>query len=127
MTEMKDKKYKKYVPAEVHVKPITGALGTMVQPGEQVMMVRSGYGNHVGCDKGTYIGYIVSKPSGNQRARVAMEQPYHAQYFPDGREFNWKTDYNNSTWEAVRPTLTSKTKTRTVHVTLNLNRIAAIK
>lgn len=124
---MAEKKYKKYVPVEVHVKPITGAIGTTIQPGEQVMMVRSGYGNHVGCDKGTYIGYIVSKPTGNFRARVAMEQKYSHWCHPDGREFDWKTEYDSRTWAEVKDTLHIENKTRTVHVTLHLNRIAAIK
>lgn len=124
---MTEKKYKKYVPAEVHIKPIEGALKTMVQPGEQVMMVRSGYSNSVSCDKGTYIGYIVSKPTGDLRARVAMEQTNNLWHWPDGREFVWKRDYNRDTYDEIRPTLVIKEVTRTVHVTLNLNRIAAIK
>jgi hypothetical protein len=124
---MTEKKYKKRIPAEVHIKPITGAIGTTIQPGEQVMMVRSGYGNHVGCDKGTYVGYIVSKPTGNYRARVEMEQLYSMWCHKDGREFDWKTEYNSSTWGEVKDTLHTETKTRKVMITLNLNRIAAIK
>jgi hypothetical protein len=124
---MSEKKYKKKPLAVVHVKPITGALGTTVHPGEEVMMVRSGWGNSVGCDKGTYVGYIISVPTGNLRARVSMEQKYNSWHFHDGREFDWKTDYNSATYGDVQKSLVLKEKTRTVYITLNLNRIAAIK
>lgn len=124
---MTGKKYKKYVPVEVHVKPITGAIGTTIQPGDQVMMVRSGYGSHAVCDKGTYLGYIVSKPTGNRRARVEMEEQYSSWCHADGREFNWKTDYRSDTWDEMKASLHVETRTRKVIVTLFLNRIAAIK
>lgn len=121
-----EKKYKKKPLAVVHVKPVTGALGTTIQPGEEVMVVRSGYGNSVGCDKGIYIGYIISEPRGERRARVSMQKSKFEWYHQDGQPFNWK-DYDYRTWEEVKKTLTMRETEYEVITTLWLNRIAAIK
>lgn len=121
-----EKKYKKKPLAVVHVKPVTGALGTTIQPGDEVMVVRSGYGNFVGCDRGRYIGYIISEPTGQQRARVALQKTSNEWFHKDGRKFDWK-DYNYRTWEDVKQTLEIRQFTREVITTLWLNRIAAIK
>lgn len=124
---MTEKKYKKRELAVVYAEPITGALNTVIHPGEQVMMVRSGSGHSVACNKGTYIGYIISKPTGNRRARVAMDKTENVWHWPDGREFNWRKDYDSLTYNSIRPTLVIKERTRIAYITLNLNRIATIK
>lgn len=121
------KTYKKKPLAVVHVKPVTGALDTTINPGDEVMVVRSGYSNNVHCDKGIYIGYIVSEPTGNLRARVQMEKPHYSWHFPDGREFDWRTDYNRDTYDEVKKTLVHRESTRTFISTLWLNRIATLK
>lgn len=121
-----EKTYKKKPLAVVHVKPVTGALGTTIQPGDEVMVVRSGYSNHVSCDKGTYIGYIVSEPTGQYRARVQMQKTRNEWFNKDGSQFNWK-DYDYRTWEDVKKTLTIREIQYEVITTLWLNRIATLK
>lgn len=121
------KEYKKKPLAELHVKQITGSIGTTICPGEEVMVVRSGYSNNVYCEKGRYIGYIISEPSKRIRARVVLQREIVKWYHPDGREFNWKKEYNYITWNEVKDTLHTKTHQVEVISTLNLNRIATLK
>ncbi len=121
-----EKTYKKKPLATLHVKPVTGALGTIINPGDEVMMVRTGYSNNVKCDKGIYIGYIISEPRGDYRARVKMQKTRNEWYHPDGQPFDWK-DYNYKTWVDVKKTLTIKEVQYEVITTLWLNRIATIK
>lgn len=123
---MPEKKYKKKPLAVVYVKPVTGALGTTIQPGDEVMVVRSGYSNSVKYDKGIYIGYIISEPRGEYRARVSMQKTRNEWFHQDGQPFNWK-DYNYRTWEDVKKTLVIREIEYTIITTLWLNRIAAIK
>jgi hypothetical protein len=108
--------------------PIEGALGTMINPGDIVMVVTTGYSHNVSVKKGKYIGYIESTGYYyKKRARIEVEGTRSFQMKPDGTEFSWSKDYNNATWDQVKQTLVRKTVPHTYKTTLNLNRIATIQ
>lgn len=108
--------------------PIEGALKTMINPGDTVMVVTTGYSHRVSVSKGKYIGYI--EGTGyyyKKRARVEVEGTRSFQMKPDGTEFSWSKDYDRNTWDQVKQTLVRKTVPHTYKRTLNLNRIATIQ
>lgn len=108
--------------------PIEGALKTMINPGDTVMVVTTGYSHNVSVKKGTYVGYIESAGYYyKKRARVLIEGTRSFQMKPDGTEFNWSKDYDRNTWDQVKETLVRKTVPHTYKTTLNLNRIATIQ
>ena len=108
--------------------PIEGALKTMINPGDIVMVVTTGYSHNVSVKKGTYVGYIESTGYYyKKRARVLVEGTRSFQMKPDGTEFNWSKDYDRNTWDQVKGTLVRKTVPHIYKTTLNLNRIATIQ
>lgn len=108
--------------------PIEGALKTMINPGDIVMVVTTGYSHSVSVKKGKYIGYIESTGYYyKKRARIEVEDTRSFQMKPDGTEFNWSKDYDRNTWDQVKETLVRKTVPHIYKTTLNLNRIATIQ
>ena len=108
--------------------PIEGALKTMINPGDIVMVVTTGYSHSVSVKKGKYIGYIESTGYYyKKRARIEVEGTRSFQMKPDGTEFNWSKDYDRNTWDQVKGTLVRKTVPHIYKTTLNLNRIATIQ
>ena len=107
--------------------PIEGACGVMVNVGDEVMVVTTGYSNRVSITKGVYKGYIEGTGWYKKRARVEVAYTRSVWHNPDGTPFNWK-DYNYSTFETVvKPTLVMKEVSGTHPTTLNLNRMVPIK
>ena len=115
--------------ATVIAAPIKGALGNDVNVGDTVMVVTTGYSHRVSVSKGKYVGYIegTGYSRGQKKARIEVEESRSIWVKPDGTDFNWNKDYNYSTWNDVRPTLTTRTEKYIRKSTLNLNRIATIK
>jgi hypothetical protein len=105
--------------------PIKGALGTEVNVGDTVMVVTTGYSHRVSVNKGIYKGYIEGKYN-NKRARIEVEAERNVYVKPDGTDFIWSKDYNHTTWNEVRKTLTTRVEKYIVKSTLNRNRIATI-
>ena len=106
--------------------PIEGALGEKVNVGDTVMVVTTGWGNTY-VAKGKYLGYVEGTGWYKQRAQVEIHNTRNAWMTPDGKEFDWRTDYNSATYEDIKHTLTLVEVPYTRLTTLNLNRIATIK
>ena len=106
--------------------PIKGPLGNVVNVGDTVMVVTTGYSHNVSVNKGKYLGYIKGTGYYTQRAQVEVEYTSYVQFKPDGTEFDWSKDYNHATYHEVSKTLTRKEVTLKRVSTLNLNRIATI-
>lgn len=108
----------------------TNEFGT-VNVGDTVMAVTTGYSHNVSVYKAIYLGYIESQGWNGkveQKVKLEVEEEHNVQVWADnGREFNWKTEYNNSTWQDVQKLLTRKKVMKTRNTTLQLNRIAPIK
>ncbi len=107
---------------------ITGVFDEDVNVGDKVMVVTKGRGS-VGINKGTYIGFINSTRYGNpvKKAVIEVETSRYANFFPDGREFDWRKDYNSATYDQIKGTLTSRKVPYVRRTTLKLNRIATLK
>ena len=106
--------------------PIKGVFGEIVNVGDKVMAVTTGWSNAY-VSKGTYVGYIEGSGYYKQRARIEVERERRILMKPDGTPFIWKKDYDRNTWAEVQPTLTYRTEKYIRTSTLNLNRIATIK
>ena len=117
----------KRVTAPVIEDSIEGALGQVVNVGDTVMVVTTGYSNSVGIRKGVYKGYIEGSGYYPKRARIEVQTTRTVQYKPDGTPFDWRKDYNANTWNDIRPTLVFKTEPYVHKTTLKLNRIVTIK
>lgn len=108
----------------------TNEFGT-VNVGDTVMAVTTGYSHRVDVYKAIYLGYIESEDwrgAIEKKVKLEVEEERNVQVWADnGREFNWKTEYNNSTWPDVQKLLTYKKVMRKYQSTLKLNRIAPIK
>ena len=108
----------------------THEFGT-VNVGDTVMAVTTGYSHNVSVRRATYLGYIESEGWNGkveQKVKLEVEEEHRVQVWADnGREFNWKTEYNKNTWQDVRDLLTSKKVMKKRQSTLQLNRIAPIK
>lgn len=113
--------------ATVIAAPIEGALKNIINVGDTVMVVTTGYSHRVSVAKGKYVGYIESQSGYYQkRARIEVETERSFQVKPDGTEFSWSKDYDRKTWEDVKKTLTWKKEPYIRKSTLNLNRIVTI-
>jgi hypothetical protein len=107
--------------------PIKGYFGEMVNVGDEVMVMTTGWGNAY-LNKGKYIGYVEGNSYYYTRcAQIAIETKRYAQMKPDGTEFSWKKDFNSDTWPEVSKTLVRKEIPYTRITTLKLNRIATLK
>jgi hypothetical protein len=115
--------------AQIIEAPIEGVFGEQVQVGDQVMVVTTGYSHNVSVRKGIYKGYVDTGMGWrkSKKAKIEINTTRHIQVKPDGTEFNWRTDYNQATWDTVKNTLVSKEVPYTYMTTLQLNRIATIK
>lgn len=114
--------------AQIVQDSIKGVFGEEVNVGDQVMVVTTGYSHRVNVRKGIYKGYIESQGYyKGKRAKIEINTTRSIQVKPDGNEFNWKTDYNQGTWNEVKDTLVRKEIPYTYETTLQLNRIATIK
>lgn len=113
---------------QVIQKPIQGVFKEDVQVGDKVMVVTKGRGN-VGISKGTYIGYVEGKDYGSllKKAVIEIDAVRYANFFPDGREFNWRKDYDSATYDQIKGTLTNRQVPYIRRTTLKLNRIATLK
>ena len=108
----------------------TNKFGT-VNVGDTVMAVTTGYSHNVSVYKAIYLGYIESQEwrgEVEKKVKLEVEEEHSVQVWADnGREFNWRTEYNSSTWQDVQKLLTYKKVMKTRTATLQLNRIAPIK
>lgn len=106
-------------------KPFTNDFGT-VNVGDTVMLVTTGYSHNVHVKKGTYLGYIESTNSWNQKTeqkvKVAVQESTSEWYFK-GSEKKWT--WRDGPFEKDKLELRSEPYTRIT--TLQLNRIAPIK
>jgi len=105
-------------------KPFMSKFGE-VNVGDEVVYVTTSYGHSVRFSKGIYKGYI--ETDGEKKVKVCYEFVTNAQFFPNGKEFNWNTDYNSNTWSDIKNTLIRKDVTKNAMITLQLNRIAPLK
>lgn len=107
---------------------IKGVFEEDVNVGDKVMVVTKGRGS-VRINKGTYIGFVDGKDYGRtvKKAVIEIDAKRHANFFPDGREFNWRTDYDSTTYDQIKGTLTMRQVPYTRRTTLKLNRIATLK
>lgn len=106
--------------------PIKGVFGEMVNVGDEVMVVSTGWSNTY-VSKGKYLGYVEGNGYYKQRAQIAIQANRFVQLKPDGTEFNWNKDYHRDTYEEVYKTLVRKEIPYVRISTLNLNRIATLK
>jgi hypothetical protein len=115
--------------AQIIQDSIQGVFGEQVQVGDQVMVVTTGYSHRVNVRKGIYKGYVDTGMGWrkSKKAKIEINTTRSIQVKPDGTEFNWKTDYNQATWDTVKNTLVRKEVPYTYMTTLQLNRIATIK
>ena len=115
--------------ATVIAAPIEGALKNVINVGDTVMVVTTGYSHRVRVTKGKYVGYIESQSyyGKTKRARIEVEEQRSYQVKPDGTRFDWNKDYNSATWNEVKETLTRRYEPYIRKATLNLNRIATLK
>ena len=105
-------------------KPFMSEFGE-VNVGDEVVFVTTGYSHNVNFNKGVYKGYI--ETDGEKRVKVLHEFVRSEQFLPNGKEFNWKTDYNSTTWNDIKNTLIRKNVTKYAMTTLKLNRVAPLK
>jgi len=115
--------------ATVIAAPIEGPLKNVINVGDTVMVVTTGYSHRVSVNKGKYVGYIESQSyyGKTKRARIEVEEQRSYQVKPDGTRFDWNKDYNQATWKEVQQTLTRRYEPYIRKATLNLNRIVTIK
>jgi hypothetical protein len=113
---------------QVIAQPIEGIKGSTVNVGDRVMYVTKGRGS-IGTGFAKYIGYTEGSRYGStvKKAVLEVEATRYANFFPDGREFNWNKDYNSATYDSIKSTLTSRQIPYVRRTTLKLNRIASVK
>ena len=113
---------------QVITQPIEGIKGSTVNVGDRVMYVTKGRGS-IGTGFAKYLGYVEGSRYGKtvKKAVLEVEATRYANFFPDGREFDWTRDYNKATYDSIKGTLTGRQVEYTRRTTLKLNRIASVK
>jgi hypothetical protein len=108
----------------------TNEFGT-ANVGDTVMAVTTGYSHNVSIYKAIYLGYIETqgwRGEVEKKVKLEVEKEHIVSVWAnDGREFNWKTEYNKDTWQDVQKLLIRKNVMKKHKSTLKLNRIAPIK
>lgn len=99
----------------------------VVNVGDTVMAVATGYSHNVHVYKGKYLGYIESTQYGKPRKKVKLEvEEFNHVWYYKGTNIRWAYNYA----EAIAPDFKEKFESRKISftrkTTLNLNRIAPI-
>lgn len=108
--------------------PFTNEFG-MINVGDDVMVVTTGYSHRVSVYKAKYLGYIESTDWHGEtikRVKVAYQATRHVPYIKaTGKKFNWNTDYDARTYD--RNNIEYRQEYYDATSTLQLNRVAPIK
>jgi hypothetical protein len=109
-------------------KPITGVFKEDVQVGDKVMVVTTGR-SRVSVRQGVYLGYTEGTKWGRavQKAVIEIHTKRNVWFKSDGKEFDWRKDYNAATYDQIKGTLEQREVPYVHRTTLKLNRIATIK
>lgn len=114
-------------PKQIIAQPILGACNKMVNPGDRVVFVTTGWGNAY-INEGTYLGYIEcdSRWSGNTRkAKVEVHATRNIWMHEDGTPHDWN---KHGSFSQVKDKLTlMKDVPYTYRTTLQLNRMVPVK
>ena len=112
------------VKKEIVKNSIEGCVGGIVNVGDKVVVITTGYSHRVNVKEGTYLGYI--EGAYGKRAKVEIvEKTRVFVHNKTGENYNyWK---HGSLWDSIRTDFTHVDRTYHRITTLQLNRIATIK